>query len=233
LEDPAFGDPRIALLISKEHAAKRRELVAEIMNRRAAAAAHQSSDTTYLCATDRDGNAISFIQSVFAPFGSRVIGGDTGVIMNNRLCSFGLDPAKANALEPGKRPAHTLNTYLLFRRDEVFAAGGSPGADDQPQTNFQLIHDLVDLNMDPQSAVEAPRWSHQPGTPPRDQLPESLRVEEGYDLAALDGLRKKGHKVSVVERWSFGSAKIIVRDRDNGCWLGGADPRRVAYALGY
>jgi gamma-glutamyltranspeptidase/glutathione hydrolase len=233
LEDPAFGDPRIALLISKEHAAKRRELVAEIMNRRAAAAAHQSSDTTYLCATDRDGNAISFIQSVFAPFGSRVIGGDTGVIMNNRLCSFGLDPAKANALEPGKRPAHTLNTYLLFRRDEVFAAGGSPGADDQPQTNFQLIHDLVDLNMDPQSAVEAPRWSHQPGTPPRDQLPESLRVEEGYDLATLDGLRKKGHKVSVVERWSFGSAKIIVRDRDNGCWLGGADPRRVAYALGY
>jgi gamma-glutamyltranspeptidase/glutathione hydrolase len=233
LEDPAFGDPKIAMLISKEHAAKRRELTGEIMNRPVQAVANQSSDTTYLCATDRDGNAISFIQSVFAPFGSRVIGGDTGVVMNNRLCSFGLDPAKANSLKPGKRPAHTLNTYMIFRHNEVFAAGGSPGADEQPQTNFQIIHDLIDLNMDPQSAVEAPRWSHQPGTPPRDQLPEALRMEEGFDQAILDGLRKKGHKVSVVDRWSFGSAKIIVRDRVNGCWLGGADPRRVAYALGY
>ena len=233
LEDPAFGDPKIQLLISKEHAAKRRELVGEIMSRSAQAVANQSSDTTYLCATDRDGNAISFIQSIFAPFGSRVIAGDTGVIMNNRLCSFGLDPSRANSLKPGKRPAHTLNTYLIFRGDEVFAVGGSPGADEQPQTNFQIIHDLIDLHMDPQSAVEAPRWSHQPGTPPRDQLPEALRMEEGFDAATVDGLRKKGHKVSLVERWSFGSAKVIVRDRENGCWLGGADPRRVAYALGY
>jgi gamma-glutamyltranspeptidase/glutathione hydrolase len=233
LEDPAFGDPKIAMLISKEHAAKRRELAGEIMNRPAQAVANQSSDTTYLCATDRDGNAVSFIQSVFAPFGSRVIAGDSGVILNNRLCSFGLDPNKANSLKPGKRPAHTLNTYMVFRDNEVFAVGGSPGADEQPQTNFQIIHDLVDLNMDPQSAVEAPRWSHQPGTPPRDQLPEALRMEEGFDQATLDGLRNKGHKVSVVGRWSFGSAKIIVRHRENGCWLGGADPRRVAYALGY
>jgi gamma-glutamyltranspeptidase/glutathione hydrolase len=233
LEDPAFGDPKIAVLISKEHAAKRRELVGAIMNRPAQTVANQSSDTTYLCATDRDGNAVSFIQSVFAPFGSRVIAGDTGVIMNNRLCSFGLDPEKANALKPGKRPAHTLNTYMVFRGNEVFAVGGSPGADEQPQTNFQIIHDLVDLQMDPQSAVEAPRWSHQPGTPPRDQLPEGLRMEDGFDPATLDGLRKKGHKISVVDRWSFGSAKVIVRDDENGCWLGGADPRRVAYALGY
>lgn len=233
LEDPAFGDPKIATLISKEHAAKRRELISGILSRSSPAVANQSSDTTYLCAADRDGNAISFIQSVFAPFGSRVIAGDTGIVMNNRLCSFGLDPSKANSLQPGKRPAHTLNTYMVFRGSEVFAAGGSPGADEQPQTNFQIIHDLVDLNMDPQSAVEAPRWSHQPGTPPRDQLPESLRLEEGYDQATVEALRNKGHKVSVVDRWSFGSAKVIVRDRENGCWLGGADPRRVAYALGY
>lgn len=233
LEDPQFGDPKISMLISKEHAAQRRVLAEEMLRRSSAPAGNQSSDTTYLCAADRDGNAISFIQSVFAPFGSRVIAGDAGVVMNNRLCSFGLDPSKANWLKPGKRPAHTLNTYMVFKGDEVFAAGGSPGADEQPQTNFQIIHDLVDLQMDPQSAVEAPRWSHQPGTPPRDQLPEALRVEEGYDQATLDGLRRKGHKVSVVDRWSFGSAKVIVRDRGNGCWLGGADPRRVAYALGY
>lgn len=233
LEDPQFGDPKIALLISKEHAAKRRGLIDEIMSRRQTAVANQSSDTTYLCAADRDGNAISFIQSVFAPFGSRVIAGDTGVILNNRLCSFGLDPSKANALQPGKRPAHTLNTYMVFQGGDVFAVGGSPGADEQPQTNFQIIHDLVDLRMDPQSAVEAPRWSHQPGTPPRDQLPEALRMEAGFDPETLDGLRRRGHQVNLVDRWSFGSAKVIVRDRENGCWMGGADPRRVAYALGY
>jgi gamma-glutamyltranspeptidase/glutathione hydrolase len=233
LEDPKFGDPKISMLISKDYAAQRRELAEEMMRRAAAPAGNQSSDTTYLCAADRDGNAISFIQSVFAPFGSRVIAGDTGVVMNNRLCSFGLDPSKANSLKPGKRPAHTLNTYMVFKGGELFAVGGSPGADDQPQTNLQIIHGLVDLQMDPQSAVEAPRWSHQPGTPPRDQLAEALRMEEGYDQATLDGLKRKGHKVSVVDRWSFGSAKLIVRDRENGCWLGGADPRRVAYALGY
>jgi gamma-glutamyltranspeptidase/glutathione hydrolase len=233
LDDPNFGDPKIPMLISKTHAAARRQLAEEILRRPAVSAGNQGSDTTYLCAADRDGNTISLIQSVFAPFGSRVIAGDTGVIMNNRLCSFGLDPSRANALKPGKRPAHTLNTYMVFRGNEVWAVGGSPGADEQPQTNFQILHDLIDLEMDPQSAVEAPRWSHQPGTPPRDQLPEALRMEEGYDSSTLDGLRKKGHQVTVVDRWSFGSAKVIVRDRENGCWLGGADPRRVAYSLGY
>jgi gamma-glutamyltranspeptidase/glutathione hydrolase len=234
LEDPAFGDPKIVpQLISKAHAAKRRELAEAILRRPAASAGNQASDTTYLCAADRDGNAISFIQSIFAPFGSRVIAGDTGVIMNNRLCSFGLDPSRANSLKPGKRPAHTLNTYMVFRNNEVFAVGGSPGADEQPQTNFQIIHDLVDLDLDPQSAVEAPRWSHMPGTPPRDKLPEALRMEKGFDRPTLDGLRQKGHQITIVDRWSFGSAKVIVRDGENGCWLGGADPRRVAYALGY
>lgn len=233
LEDPAFGDPKIAMLISKEYAASRRELIAEALRRAPAAPLIQSSDTTYLCAADRDGNAISFIQSVFAPFGSRLVAGETGVVMNNRLCSFGLDPARANSLKPGKRPAHTLNTYMLLKGDDVFAAGGSPGADEQPQTNFQVIHRLVDLTMDPQSAVEAPRWSHQPGTPPRDQLPEALRMEEGFDAQTLERLRRLGHNLSIVDRWSFGSAKVIARDRENGCWMSGADPRRVGYALAW
>jgi gamma-glutamyltranspeptidase/glutathione hydrolase len=233
LEDPRFGDPKISLLISKDHAAKRRQLVEESIRRPQATSGHQSSDTTYLCAIDRDGNTISLIQSIFAGFGSRVIDGDTGVILNNRLCSFGLDPNKVNALKPGKRPAHTLNTYMVFRRGEFFAAGGSPGADEQPQTNFQVIHNLIDLQLDPQTAVEAPRWSHQPGTPPRDQLPEQLRLEIGFNPSVISSLEKKGHKVLVVDRWSFGSAKIIVREAETGTFMAGADPRRQAYALGY
>ena len=120
---------------------------------------------------------------------------------------------------------------MAFKGGEFFAAGGSPGADDQPQTNLQVLHNLLDLEMDPQSAVEAPRWSHQPGTPPRDNLPEELRMEEGFEENLVQALRQKGHNISVVDRWSFGSAKVIVRDRETGTWMAGADPRREGYAL--
>ena len=233
LEDPDFGDPKIPMLISKEHAGRRRELLADVIHRPQAAARALGGDTTYLCATDRDGNAISLIQSVFSPFGSRVIAGDTGVVMNNRLCSFGLDPSKANSLKPGKRPAHTLNTYMVFKSGDFFAVGGSPGADEQPQTNLQVLHNILDLGMDPQAAVEQPRWSHQPGTPPRDQAPEQLRMEAGFDPQIINDLRMHGHKVSLVDRWSFGSAKVIVKDDTTGTWMAGADPRREAYAVGW
>jgi gamma-glutamyltranspeptidase/glutathione hydrolase len=231
LEDPAFGDPQISMLISKEYAAKRRALIGNASGRQQVATPG-ATDTTFLCAADRDGNAVALIESIFAPFGSRVIAGDTGVILNNRLCSFNLDPKKANSLKPGKRPAHTLNTYMVFQENEFLIAGGSPGADDQPQTNLQVLHNLLDLGLDPQSAVEAPRWSHQPGTPPRDQLPELLRVEEGTDPQVVEALRKNGHTVSIVERWSFGSAKVIVKDTTTGTLMAGADPRREGYALG-
>ncbi len=233
LEDPRFGDPQISRLISKEHAQKRRSLISDKATPRESLAAVLGSDTTYLCAADRDGNAVSLIQSIFAHFGSGVVAGDTGIIMNNRLCSFVLDPDRANALKPGKRPAHTLNSYMVFRSGEFFAVGGSPGADDQPQTNLQLLHNLLDRQMDPQSAIEAPRWSHQPGTPPRAEGPEELRFEEGFAPHLLSRLKEKGHNVKVVERWSFGSAKVIAGDPVTGTWIAGADPRREAYALGW
>ncbi|MBI4488524.1 MAG: gamma-glutamyltransferase family protein, partial [Deltaproteobacteria bacterium] len=132
LEDPRFGDPEITRLISKEHARSRRSLISSTAESRESLAGEFGSDTTYLCAADREGNVVSLIQSIFAPFGSRIVAGETGMVMNNRLCSFVLDPKKANALRPGKRPAHTLNSYMVFRNGEFFAVGGSPGADDQP-----------------------------------------------------------------------------------------------------
>jgi gamma-glutamyltranspeptidase/glutathione hydrolase len=232
LDDPRFGDPQIARLISKAHAEKRRGAISDSA-KPTVRAASAGGDTTYLCAADRDGNAISLIQSVFAPFGSRVIAGETGVAMNNRLCSFGLDEKKPNALKPGKRPAHTLNSYMAFRGGDFFATGGTPGNDDQPQTNVQILHKLLDEHSDAQSAVEAPRWSHMPGTPPRDKLPEELRMEEGFSSEVIKGLEEKGHKVKVVGRWSFGASQVIARDTVTGVWFGAADPRREGYAIGW
>lgn len=233
LEDPRFGDPKIDRLISKEHAGNRRSLISTVAKGQQQVTVSLGGDTTYLCVVDRDGNAVSLIQSIFAPFGSRVIAGDTGLIMNNRLCSFGLNPNKANALGPGKRPAHTLNSYMLFRDGKLFAVGGSPGADDQPQTNLQVLHHLLDGEMDPQAAIEAPRWSHKPGTPPRAEGAEELSVEEGFSPEVIEALKKKGHKVRGVNRWSFGGAELIVKDPASGALMAGADPRREGYAIGW
>jgi gamma-glutamyltranspeptidase/glutathione hydrolase len=233
LEDPRFGDPKVGLLISKEHARTRRRLISDVSPPDGQASRPTGSDTTYLCAADREGNTISLIQSIFAPFGSRVVDDGTGVVMNNRLCGFGLLPGRANVLKPGKRPAHTLNSYMVFRNGEFFAVGGSPGADDQPQTNFQILRNLLELEMDPQAAIEFPRWSHQPGTPPRADRPQELKMEAGFPSEVIDGLRKRGHKINVVDQWSFGSAKIIVRNESTGTWMAGADPRREGYAIGW
>jgi gamma-glutamyltranspeptidase len=233
LEDPHFGDPQIPKLISKEHAAARRKLISNVSQQRVRSTSSLGGDTTYLCVVDRDGNAVSLIQSVFAGFGSRVVAGDTGIVMNNRLCSFGLDPSKVNALQPGKRPAHTLNSYMVFQDGELLLVGGTPGADDQPQTNLQILHNMLDCHMDPQAAIEAPRWSHQPGTPPRHDSPEKLRMEEGTPINVIDGMKKKGHDVVSVDRLSFGAANVILRDRESGTLMGGADPRKPCYAIGW
>ncbi len=234
LEDPRFGDPGIPMLISKEHASKRRRLISETTQSRRHLSASLGSDTTYLCTADRDGNVVSLIQSIFSHFGSRVVAGDTGLVMNNRLSSFNLNPGKANALMPGKRPAHTLNSYLVQRNGEFFAVGGTPGADDQPQTNVQVLHHLLDRHLSPQAAMELPRWSHRPGTSPTlAELPEELKVEEGMPPDVVKGLVAKGHNVQIVNRWSFGDAAVIVRDPLTGTWMGGADPRRESYAIGW
>ena len=233
LEDPRFGDPEVDLLISKEHARKQSRLIAERPQPRADLAGISARDTDYLCAVDRDGNAVSIIQSVFFSFGSRVVPNDTGVVMNNRLCSFHLDTQRPNALKPGKRPAHTLNSYMVFQGQEFLAAGGTPGGDDQPQTNSQILHNLLDLRMDPQTAVESPRWSHRPGTRPSLQEPEELQMETGFSTDVIDALKAKGHCVTVVRRWSFGSSQVIIRDPITGSWMGGADPRKQGYAIGW
>ncbi len=233
LDDPRFGNPQVQRLIGKEYADERRADIVDTARPPSSSLAAAGADTTYLCVADGDGNVVSLIQSVFSVFGSRVVAGDTGIVMNNRLCSAMLDPESANALKPGKRPAHTLNSYMVFHNGEFLAVGGTPGADDQPQTNVQVLHNLLDLGMDPQRALEAPRWSHVPGTPPNVGYPELLRLETGFPDEVVQGLAAKGHPVKVVEPWSFGGAALIVRDPRSATLMAAADPRRDGYALGW
>lgn len=125
-----------------------------------AAAAIEQGDTTYLLAIDEDGNAVSLIQSVFAHWGSGLWAPEAGVLFNNRMCGFTLETGHPNELAPGKRPVHTLHSYVVTDGcGGLRVVGGTPGAMQQPQTNLQLLDSVLRRGMDVQDALDLPRWS--------------------------------------------------------------------------
>ena len=237
LGDPDFVKVPLETLLSKEYAAKRSALID--VDRAMATTAKagidsMDSDTTYFAIVDRDGNAVSLIQSVFHSFGSGVVVDGTGVALNNRLSAFSLKSDHPNRLDPEKKTVHTLNSYMIMRDDSLFMVGGTPGADDQVQTNLQVIANILDYGMNVQEAIEAPRWSSRPGTMPGEEnLPYELHVEDRISPQVRDGLVKKGHDVRVGGGWSFAGAQAIIIDQSNKVLMGGADPRRDGYAIGW
>ena len=237
LGDPDFVKVPLETLLSKEYAAKRSALID--VDRAMATTAkaeidNMDGDTTYFAIVDRDGNAVSLIQSVFHSFGSGVVVDGTGVVPNNRLSAFSLKSDHPNRLDPKKKTVHTLNSYMIMRDDSLFLVGGTPGADDQVQTNLQVIANILDYGMNVQEAIEAPRWSSRPGTMPGEEnLPYELHVEDRISPQVRDGLVKKGHDVKVSGGWSFAGAQAIIIDQSNKVLMGGADPRRDGYAIGW
>jgi gamma-glutamyltranspeptidase len=174
-------------------------------------------DTIYLCAADGEGCVVSLIQSLAGSFGSGVIAEGTGVLLHNRGMYFSLDPAHVNRLEPRKRTMHTLIPALAARDGRCWAAFGCMGADGQPQIQAQLVASLVDLGMEPQEAVAAPRVRVAPGGRP-------LWVEA--DHPAARDLARSGLEVELkpARWWQMGHAQALVVDGRGG-WRGGADPR--------
>ena len=176
---------------------------------------------------------VSLIQSVAANFGSGVVAGDTGVILNNRASAFSLDDRHPNVYAPGKKPMHTLNCYLIAdAEDRLVVVGGTPGGDRQPQWNLQTIVGLVDAGWDVQQAVEQPLWfSSTPGRAPADGYELTLEARVGEEFAGT--LRERGHDVVVDGDWSsLSGVQIIARDPDTGVLAGGSDPRQEGLALG-
>jgi gamma-glutamyltranspeptidase/glutathione hydrolase len=155
-------------------------------------------DTTYVFAIDSAGNAVSFIQSVFAPWGSAVFDPGTGILFNNRMTGFRLDPGHPNELQPGKRPLHTLHSYLVTRPDGSLAVvGGTPGGHRQPQANLQVLDAILRHGMDPQDALDLPRWSVGPmrGGPP------TVEVETRERDALGATFREAGTPVDAFPAW--------------------------------
>ena len=227
--DPEFTAVPLELLLSKDHAARQRARIgaSAATNVQALDLAVAGGETTYMCAADAQGNAVSFIQSLFHNFGSCVVAGDTGILLNNRMCGFSTEEGHPNVVEPGKRPSMTLNTCMIFRGGRPWVVYGTPGADAQVQTNFQHAVDFVDFGMDVQTAIESPRYRHLPGN--------KLLLESRFAPETVAALRAKGHEIVMAGPWEkeTGGAQAIMIDPDSGVFQGGADPRREGYALAW
>jgi gamma-glutamyltranspeptidase/glutathione hydrolase len=236
LGDPDFVRVPIDVLLSKEYAVRRRaqiDLSKALRTMPAGESLDGGGETTYFCVVDKDGNAVSFIQSIFHSFGSGVIVEGTGMLLNNRMYGFSLQSNHPNRLEPGKKTAHTLNTYMVMDDGELFMVGGTPGADDQVQVNLQVIANVLDYRMNVQGAIESPRWSSRPGTTPGEETrPYELWIEDRIPSDIRDLLVEKGHDVKTADGWAFGGVQAILIDRENRTLMGGADPRRDGYAIG-
>ena len=153
---------------------------------------------------------VTFIHSLSAGFGSHVIAGDTGILLNNRVGrGFTLEEGHPNVIEGGKRTMHTLNCFAIAKDGEMLVVGGTPGGDQQPQWNMQIISNLIDHDMDVQQAVEAPRWQSSPGTDPINLgNPFEVRIESRVSDEVLDDLRGRGHTVRTVGPYGLAARPI-------------------------
>jgi gamma-glutamyltranspeptidase/glutathione hydrolase len=235
--DPAFVQWPLAELIGKEHAAARRAEIDLARARRPEGrlVPEHAADTSYFAVVDRDGNAVSFIHSLSAAFGSGVVAGDTGITLNNRAGrGFRLDENHPNVLAPGKRTMHTLNAYMVCRGGQPWLVGGTPGGDQQTQWSAQVVTSLIDHGLSPQEAVEAPRWFSVPGTDPANlALPAVVRIEERVPEGTRRELAERGHVVETLGPWAGGGAvQLIQVDSARGVLRGGSDPRAGGVALG-
>jgi gamma-glutamyltranspeptidase/glutathione hydrolase len=196
----------------------------------------EGKDTTYFLVADRDGNAVSWIQSLFHGFGSAFAVPGTGIILNNRLTGFSLNPNSPNFVAPRKRPAHTLNAWTATNTDGTLAyVGGTPGGHIQVQTNLQLLVNLVDLGMNVQEAIEAPRWQHlsESGQGGADETTfGTLEIENRVDAGVIEELKIRGHVVKELPAWGHRSSVQLMQRLHNGTLAFGSDPRSEGQAAG-
>ena len=236
--DPRFGDVPLDRLLSDAYAD---ECAAAIDMARAsdltlAEPEAAVGDTTYFCVVDAAGNAVSGIQSLNSGFGSGVTAGDTGILLNNRMAYWHLVPGHPNRLAPGKRVRHTMNAPMVFRNDKLWAVEGTPGADNQVQINLQVLTSMMDLGADPQSALEAPRWtSSQQGQGANwpHEGDGRLTIEPGFGADVLAELERLGHRLNRVAPLEGPCSVQAIRIADNGVRMAGSDPRRDGWAGAY
>ena len=237
-----LGDPEkvrvpIDRLVSKGYATERRKLIDASRARTGLPAGDPlRGDTIYLSVVDAQRNCVSLIQSIFKPFGSRMVPGRLGFALQNRGSQFSLDPAHPNRLEPRKRPFHTIIPALATRGGSPWLVFGVMGADMQPQGQVQVLVNLLDFGMDVQAAGEAPRIEHL-GSPTPTGRPEAqgggvLSVERGIPEEIFAELVRRGHQAVWTDRNGGGYQAILI-DPATRALQGGSEPRSDGCAAGY
>lgn len=216
-------------LLSKSYASERRGL---IHADRAAESVYPGpvpshADTVYLTCVDGKGNACSFINSLYMGFGSGLVVPGTGIALHNRGVSFSLDPENPNALEPNKRPFHTLIPGMTTKDGELLHSYGVMGAMQQAQGHLQVLVNMIDFGLDPQEALDAPRFSV--------RLGEGIAIEDIASDAVKRELERRGHPImeQVPHGIRFGGGQVIERNSETGVLKGGTEPRNDGIVVGW
>lgn len=234
--DPAVVKPPFERLLSVDHARTQAAKVDPYRARdavpRSRARGSPGGDTTYFACVDGDGNALSMIQSLYFHFGSCVGVPELGIVLQNRGCAFTLDEGRPTSLAPKRLPFHTLMAAMLLEAGQPRLVYGTMGGEGQPQTTLQTSIAIAQAGVDPQVALDAPRWRY--GKTWGDEVP-GVAIESRAGEACIAGLRARGHTMIVMGDWeeSMGHAGAILIDREQGVFVGASDVRSDGSAAGW
>jgi gamma-glutamyltranspeptidase/glutathione hydrolase len=224
-----IGDPRVkpvdlAALLSGEYARKRSGLIGEEALE-PSSGKPEASGTVYLCAADGEGNMVSYIQSNYLGFGSALVLPERGIAFQNRGFGFSLDRDSVKYVLPGKRPFHTIIPGFITRDGLPLGPFGIMGGPMQPQAHLQVVSGLVDFGLNPQAALDAPRWQWVEG--------KQVLLEPAYPLHIAAALGRRGHQVSYeLNEGSFGRGQIIMR-LPNGAYMAATEGRADGYVAAW
>jgi len=218
VSDPDTMKASVERMLSEDYAAQRRSLIHTGSACDPEPGDPYCGDTVYLCTADGEGNMVSFIQSHYQVFGSWVVEPETGVGLQNRGANFSLEEGHPNCLGPGKRAYHTIIPGFLSKDGEALGPFGVMGAFMQPQGQLQVLVNLLNFGMNPQQALDAPRWQWVGG--------RTVQVEQGVPVEIVEELRRRGHEVEVITNpIKMGRGEIILWDRESGVLCGAAESR--------
>jgi gamma-glutamyltranspeptidase len=231
LADPEIVSVPVGALLDPAYLLARAKLIADDRAAAVPVASGHGGDTVACVTADGAGHSVCLIQSLYHEWGSGIVAGETGIVLQNRGALFSLDPAHPNALAPGKRPVHTLTPFMVLRAGRPWLVAGTMGGEGQPQTLVALTTRVLDFGLGLQAAIEAPRWVYGRtwGAPTR-----ALSLEGRFAPDVARQLGDRGHAVRVLEPWSdtMGHAQAIRCDAETGLLVGAGDPRADGPALG-
>ncbi|MGI9507548.1 MAG: gamma-glutamyltransferase family protein, partial [Geminicoccaceae bacterium] len=224
--DPAFSDIPVGGLLSNGYAGELRgKIDPERANHDPQLGIPAHEDTVYITVVDKDRNACSFINTLFAGFGSGLVAPKSGVVLHNRGCGFNLDPDSPNRIEGGKRPLHTIIPGMITRNDRAVMPFGVMGGQYQSMGHMQFLTGFFDYGLDVQEAMDRPRFMVNPfdgAVEMEGTVPDDIREQ----------LKQRGHRL-VAPPKPIGGSQAIWIDWDEGVLTGGSDPRKDGAAMGY